>query len=77
MVAIRVANRVANRVSIAIRNPETFWNESGLRIESQPWDDVDDQVSTRVAIRVSIRVSIRVALETMNRNPETTMFRFF
>ena len=36
MVAIRVANRVSNRVSIAIRNPETFWNESGLRIESQP-----------------------------------------
>ena len=36
MVVIRVANRVLNRVSIAIRNPETFWNESGLRIESQP-----------------------------------------
>ena len=68
-----VAIRVANRVSIAIRNPETFWNESGLRIESQPWDDVDDQVSTRVATRVSIRV----AIETLNRNPETTIFRFF
>ena len=45
-----VAIRVANRVSIAIRNPETFWNESGLR------------------------PGFRSGL---NRNPETTMFRFF
>ena len=47
--------------------------DQGCDFNSQPWNDFDDQVSTRVATRVAIRV----AIATLNRNPETTWFRFF